>query len=395
MHHLDALRALLLLQVVPYHAAILYSTQPEWFVKSDDTSLLMTWISGSLGIFSMTGFFMISGWLTVRYLKTRPVDQWMRIRLERLGIPLVTCMLLLSPLAILAGNIAANERGGAVPGETFGGSYLSDLMVANDRWLGHLWFLPTLLAFSAVIWLACKRGWYAPILKRLGSGLNVIPNDFLCWLVVIAFFAVWRTGFQTAEFIARENWGYQPSLLGILDIKRLAVHFPAIIFGLVIGYNDQLRRRLVRATPLRTMLVLFFMAAFIGLSGAETFSLKVFQTVIQNGLGIAICMVLIGGLENVFSRPQGWVSFISRHSYSVYLFHFAPVVLLGVAMRHIQLPPLVEFVTVVTLTLTIAFSLAVLVSRSRILSFLFNGVPPGEYRRTSRQMFRTSDPYKS
>ena len=389
MHHLDVLRAFLLLQVVPYHAAILYSTQPDWFVKSDETSLFMTWISGSLGMFSMTGFFLISGWLTVRFLQTRPVDRWMRIRLERLGIPFISCMLLLGPLSILAGHLAAQDGVAAAQAE-YSGSYWANLMVPDARWLGHLWFLPTLLTFSAIIWFACKRGWYEPVLGWLTRRVNAMPGSLASLLLIAAVFCIWRTGAETADFMARNQYGYEPPLLGIADFKRLAVHFPAILLGLMIGYSAELRDRLVQATPFRIASVLLFAGIFIALSSAERFELQVLQAVIKNGLGVVICLVLIAGLEKVFREPKAWAQFISRHSYSVYLFHFPVVVLLGVAFRQLAWPPVLEFLLITLAAFAISLSLGVLVSRSRMLSLVFNGVPPGEYKQAPRTTLRTT-----
>ncbi|WP_084398604.1 acyltransferase family protein [Henriciella aquimarina] len=388
MHHLDALRAMLLLQVVPYHVATLYATQPDWFVKSDDKSLLMTWVSGALGIYSMTGFFMISGWLTIRYLKSRSIDQWMWVRLERLGIPFISCLLLLGPFSILAGTLAA-DQGVVAAQDIFGGDYLSNLLVVDSRWLGHLWFLPTLLIFSGLIWLAYKARIYDPLLRGLTSAVNAIPGDFACWVFVIAVVCVWRTVAQTLSFVVDEHFGSERPLIGILNFNRLLVHFPAIMLGLMIGYSDTLRRRLMQATWLRTSLVIFFILVFVALSSAESFELKVFEAIIKNGLGVAICTVLIAGLESVFARPQKWVQFISKHSYSVYLFHFATAVLLGVAFRAIHWPPVVEFLVITALTLSFSFCCAVIISRSQTLSFIFNGIPPSQYRKATEKTFRT------
>ena len=89
IHFLDVSRALFMLLGIPFHAALVYSSA-IWAVSSPDKSAALEYLPTILSSFRMPGFFMIAGFFAALLLQRRSAADWLRMRIVRLGIPLLT-----------------------------------------------------------------------------------------------------------------------------------------------------------------------------------------------------------------------------------------------------------------------------------------------------------------
>ena len=158
-HHLDAARALFMLLGIPFHASLAFAGG-HWLVMSGSSDPLLSLIPPVLSDFRMPGFFVIAGFFAALLLERRSRGEWLKGRIERLGLPLAVGIATIVPVqaAILANAPANIVDGGAT----------HDL-------LSHLWFLPVLILMClmlAAVWPLVVRVRHAPVPGVITLGLG-------------------------------------------------------------------------------------------------------------------------------------------------------------------------------------------------------------------------------
>ncbi|HBI06288.1 MAG TPA: glucan biosynthesis protein C, partial [Erwinia persicina] len=94
-YFLDSIRAWLMLLGVPFHVSLIYSTQ-NWSVNSPAPSEWLTLLNDFIHAFRMQVFFVISGYFSyMLFLRYTPSD-WLKVRVERVGIPMLTAIPLIT-----------------------------------------------------------------------------------------------------------------------------------------------------------------------------------------------------------------------------------------------------------------------------------------------------------
>ena len=146
LHHIDHLRAALVVLVVVHHIALVYGAgAPFYYVEppfTDPTGFrwLLVFVLANQGWF-MGAFFLLAGYFTPGAFDRKGSGGFLRDRMIRLGIPLVVYVFALNPLAELGVWLMPAELTGLT-----GSPAWSDYpdMVG----LGPLWFVAMLLIFS-------------------------------------------------------------------------------------------------------------------------------------------------------------------------------------------------------------------------------------------------------
>ena len=99
---MDQLRAILMLIGIPYHVGLVYAAHAVWIVESSEKSLPVTWVIQFSHTFRMPVFFLIAGFFSALMIPRRGLGLWLAGRAWRIGIPLLTSLILVSPLMVLA-----------------------------------------------------------------------------------------------------------------------------------------------------------------------------------------------------------------------------------------------------------------------------------------------------
>jgi glucan biosynthesis protein C len=177
---LDLLRALVAVGLVFFHTAVIFGAG-EFPVKAPVQSRAVTVGLAFGATWGMPLLFLVSGMGAWYSLRSRSAGTFARERLRRLGVPLLTGLLILVPLQVYLG-----ERRSGDPG-SYGGflARFADVRPSLDFPFlveadpgggafetGHLWFLVCLLAYSLVLlpglaWLGRPAG--APLRHWLGG----------------------------------------------------------------------------------------------------------------------------------------------------------------------------------------------------------------------------------
>src|SRR5690242_3510307 len=164
---LDWLRALVVLGLIPFHVAIIFTRSTTDYVKNSEASPALTLVASFISYWGMPLLFFVAGAGAWFALEFRSAGRYARERFTRLVVPFVFGVLAIVPVQVYVGYLSnpayhdsyvqfypAHLRGFAalVRGMPPGGT-------ANTL-IGHLWFIPLLLFFSLAtlpLFLALKR----------------------------------------------------------------------------------------------------------------------------------------------------------------------------------------------------------------------------------------------
>ncbi|HEY3985772.1 glucans biosynthesis protein MdoC [Cedecea sp.] len=153
---LDSIRAWLMLLGIPFHISLIYSSH-HWHVNSAMPSASLTLFNDFIHAFRMQVFFVISGYFSYMLFLRYPLKRWWTVRVERVGIPMLTAIPLLTlPQFLMLQYI--NDKAGLW--HTLTGYQKYNTLVWEL--VSHLWFLLVLV-----------------ILTTLGMVLFQKINDFI------------------------------------------------------------------------------------------------------------------------------------------------------------------------------------------------------------------------
>ncbi|MDQ0847000.1 acyltransferase family protein [Streptomyces sp. V1I6] len=156
---LDALRALIVLGLVFFHAALVFAPDDDFYVKNAETADAVTVLAGFGVVWAMPMLFLVAGLGTRHSIRRRGPGRFARERLLRLGVPLVVASLALNPLPQWL-RLRAADPGYHESYWRFWPRFLTvrlDLgdfpFVLDGRYFetGHLWFVVLLLAFCLLL----------------------------------------------------------------------------------------------------------------------------------------------------------------------------------------------------------------------------------------------------
>ncbi|WP_318373033.1 glucans biosynthesis protein MdoC [Enterobacter sp.] len=158
-YFLDSIRAWLMLLGIPFHISLIYSSH-VWHVNSASPSWGLTLFNDFIHSFRMQVFFVISGYFSYMLFLRYPVKRWWKVRVERVGIPMLTAI----PLLTLPQFMMLQH----VKGKTESWHTLSAYDKYNTLiWelVSHLWFLLVLVVLTTLgVWL------FGVIQRRLKPG---------------------------------------------------------------------------------------------------------------------------------------------------------------------------------------------------------------------------------
>ncbi|MET8893332.1 acyltransferase family protein [Streptomyces albogriseolus] len=156
---LDVLRALVVIGLVFFHSALVFSPDDDFYVKNATTTDAVTVVAGFGVVWAMPMLFLVAGLGARHSVRRRGPARFARERLLRLGVPLVFGTVVLCPLPqwlrLRAADPAYDE-----PYLTFWGRFLSvrpdpadvPFVLEGEHFeTGHLWFVVLLLTFCLLL----------------------------------------------------------------------------------------------------------------------------------------------------------------------------------------------------------------------------------------------------
>ncbi len=380
VHYLDNLKLLLTVLVVLHHTAITYGASGSWYyiasylegVNDPLTSILLTFVTAINATFFMAAFFLVSGYFTPGSYNRKGSMVYLKDRFIRLGIPFLSYITIIGPFIIYYRNVTV-----------FGAEY-------------SLWEFYTLLLKSGII-------------------INAGPLWFVQALLILAiFYAIWRVIASTHRFkrIFSNQEHYQaevprprqiflvialvglvtflvrifiPSDKSILLISTIIFYLPLgdfvsyiimFILGIVAYHQDWFGKitesygkywlKVVLGSIIFLILFVFITGAFEGdvsvYKGGfrwESLLYSIWGSITCFSISISLIPIFRGklNLQTTFTR------ILSQNAYTVYIIHAPVLVVTSISLSGIILHPLVKFIVVLGITLTLCFGLSHFVIR--------------------------------
>lgn len=243
---LDTLRSLVVLGLVFFHAALVFSPDDDYYVKNPDTTGAVTVVAGFGVVWAMPMLFLVAGLGAGHSLRRRGPRGFARERLLRLGVPLVVATLALNPLPQWLRLRAADPA----YHESYWHFWPRFLTVRPDpadfpfvlegRYFetGHLWFVVLLLSFCLLLApvaapVAAVAGRTAPVLAR---------HPFLLLLPALPLAAINSLLGMEEGFAGWNRWAYLLFFLyghALADDERIraatrGIALPTGVLGLVL-----------------------------------------------------------------------------------------------------------------------------------------------------------------
>lgn len=372
LHGLDAMRLLLMLLGIPYHAALIYNVDPGWIIHSRDTSSLLTNVSIVLHSFRLGAFFILAGFFASIVEVRQGSGVWLKGKMIQLGVPLLACALLLTPPQIFIAALATQNQ----PMQHLREALDAVLVVASHPsklWVLHLWFLIDLLLICAAFGLCARAVASPPVARWLDSAERFAvryPSATLAALLCV--FLAMTLGIQLFHMALHVH---EVSLLsGLIQVQSTLYYGAFFLLGVAL----QRRRGLLNwfqsfsAANLVVAIVapvLCVMAARSASHLAQT-SLMFFQSI----SAICIARVLFWAAMRFMQQPNRGIKRGADAAFTVYLIHHPIVAALGFLCLWMQFPPLLAWSGIVVLTTILSLGFHDLfITRSTVLGFLLNG----------------------
>lgn len=318
LYYADWLRVLVVLSLIPYHAALTYTGIGSTYIINPihtPGAIPFIIITASLDSFSMALLFFVSGIGAFYSLRHRSPNEFIRERLRKVLAPLLLGIVILCPVQAYFKGLY----------EGFSGSFFDFIpeffspRIGHYLFYAHLWFLFYLFIFSLVC-LPLFRSWI--IRKEKLDKLSL----FLCKgnniYIPILFIAVIELALRPL---------FPGSLTFLMDWANDIVYLSIYIFGFVYASDEKLQERVSRLAGISavfalTVPVLYMIMDYIFLTEGIWIPHSTLLWAATKGFYecfAIIFFVCVG--RRYLNRKSPVLEYLSKGSFTFYLIHYIPV----------------------------------------------------------------------
>lgn len=346
---------------IPFHVFMTYRAGQAWIVTSGEGARVYFYLAEAIHLFRMPAFFVVSGYFAALLLARRTAGAWLRGRAMRLGIPLVTCLLLLNPLMNFACELSN------YPPKQAWVSFLHNSATSGGYWVRHLWFIIVLLyccVFSALAVKAFPSLTQAIVPPRIDRWMARHP---LCLLLVVAvMMGLWEAGAVEAFYMAGLATNGPQQIARLDELIQFA---PWFLLGVGLARAPLLRERLYAPSGLFAAIALIASgASLIGVGHLGPMQGRFVATV----AAIFLTQCAIAACRQIADRPHPWVERLVDASFVIYLFHMPFIIALVLLGKYVAIPLTLKVALVALLSFALSWGAWAIISRSRVLLLLFD-----------------------
>lgn len=357
LHFMDSMRATLMVLGVVLHSAEVFNPRQSWVIFSDKPEPLMGYLVEFISTFRMPAFFVVSGYFCFLLMQKYKVKKFLSVRLVRIIVPLVVTALTLNVLQ----SLFLDKVGLRPPLKEY---------ITNASYMGHLWFLINLVYYFLLASLLAIV--LSPVMKYLirlvSDFFDKVPMAVV--LVILPLVSVAMTVVLVKLKLMYFNF------YGIYANYIVMLYLPFFFFGVLLGIDKEHLRKFSTINPIYSVVLVVVSALMYRMFDPDTGGDMTQVGMIYFGkltewAAISICFFLFYKFLN---QQSMFMRLISDSSYTIYLFHHLFVIMLAVYLIKVEvsaIPALLIMIVVVTaITLLIH---TMIISKSKILSFLYNG----------------------
>lgn len=323
----------------------------------------MTWALQFSHTFRMPVFFLIAGFFAALMIRRRGVEHWLAGRGRRIGIPLLTSLVLVSPLMVLASGVAAGGVGNAIP------ALLAEMSSPGAAWTVHLWFLIYLLIYCVLfagLWLLSSRCGLGAVVGRAQDRLEREP-----WLAWLGLAGLGLVAVASAVVAAKLEIAYLMG--GIFVASQFVADGLMFLVGALIASRQTWFDAFTRprwpvwAVALTTAVT---MAVFQDDDGNMSRAITYFLMPL---VGVLFAHLLLSAARLWLDRRTRLSAAMVEAAMTMYLVHVPIVLWLAVGFLAVGWPTEVEFMLITVISAAGSYGFHRLVVRHPVLAVLFNG----------------------
>ncbi|EGN4808689.1 glucans biosynthesis protein MdoC [Salmonella enterica] len=365
-YFLDSIRAWLMLLGIPFHISLIYSTH-SWHVNSAAPSWWLTLFNDFIHAFRMQVFFFISGYFSYMLFLRYPLKHWWKVRVERVGIPMLTAIPLLTlPQFILLQYVKEKTENWPT---------LSAYEKYNTlAWelISHLWFLLVLVILTTVsigifTWFQKRQ----ETSKPRPAAISLAKLSLIFFLLGVAYAAIRRIIFIVYPAILSDG------MFNFIVMQTL-FYVPFFILGALAFIHPDLKARFT--TPSRGC-TLGAAVAFIAYLlnqryGSGDAWMYETESVITMVMGLWMVNVVFSLGHRLLNFQSARVTYFVNASLFIYLVHHPLTLFFGAYITPHISSNLIGFLCGLIFVMGIALILYEIHLRIPLLKFLFSGKPP-------------------
>lgn len=359
----DSIRAYLMLLGVPFHVSLIYSSQ-SWSVNSLHASEWLTLLNDFIHAFRMQVFFVISGYFSyMLYLRYSP-GHWLKVRVERVGIPMLAAV----PLLTLP-QFFMLKAWTAKIGDWSQLTLYQKFNALSWDLISHLWFLLVLVMLTVA---------GAVLFKKLRDGRQLTDYSELNWtrltLAILLCSLVWGT-------LRRLLFIFAPQLLSNalfnFVVMQTLFFLPFFILGAMAWKHQAIKTLLIKPVPWTFVGSALAFAAYVA---NQTWSkgegwLYEIDAVVSMLMGLWMVNVVFSLGHRLLNSHSHRVTYLVNASLFIYLVHHPLTILYGIFVTPLIGSNTLGFFAGLVFVFGIAFLLYEIHLRIPLLRFLFSGKP--------------------
>lgn len=301
-YYLDYLRVLSILLLFPVHTFMIWNDFGQKFYVWGGESKLLSSLIVLVNPWFMPILFAIAGMCARYSLEKRSTKEFVRERINKLFIPLVSGIILLVPFQTLfARKYFYNYEGGVIENTIYFFTHITDFSGYDGCFTpGQLWFILFLFIISLISLLVGKIVPYEKVSKRISKA----P----VWMIIGLFIIVWLM--------------YYIGNFGSFSIgKNLALY----LLGYYVLSNEDIMSKLEH---FGNILLAVFCISSIALTVCY-FQYSYYGDIVVNFIGwIGICAMLPFG-KKYFNREMKLIIYFNKASFPIYILHQSILVALS------------------------------------------------------------------
>ncbi|MBN2783149.1 MAG: acyltransferase family protein [Campylobacterales bacterium] len=351
IYYLDAMRGILMLLGVVLHSALVYSPSQSWLVFSDESTVFASVLAGLIHFFRMQAFFIVSGYFALFTLRKYNIKKFIKMRVSRILIPLISTALTLNLLQ----TYLLVEHGYL---DTTVGEF-----IFNKTWQSHLWFLVNLIfyfLFAALLVKLFRKKVYR-LLEKIDVILLKVPYIFIFFsLPLLNIFFV-----KFSEVFAFD-------IPAIIHTESFFLYLAFFLFGMLLQSHKVMLEKFTSISPIVSVVVILISLYISKYYKGDIYELlKLYIEFLGMWFCSSLCFYIF---RKFFNHNSKLFRTLSESSYSIYLFHHVFVIIFAIYFIDMGIGGLFGMLLLISVVSVVSISIHLFfISKINILSFLFNG----------------------
>lgn len=348
--YIDWLRNLAILFLLPYHTARVFDFEEPYYVTGDPNWLTTTLIHASFWFMPL--LFLLAGMSSYYGLRKRDARHYLKERVLRLLVPLITGLLLIvPPQAYFAARFHEGSDAGYLE---FLGSYFTDWSDLTGYFgtftPGQLWFIAFLLVISVALTPAMVR------ISAFGAPLRMLRHPLLVLTPFLGILVL--------------------SLLPDLSGKNLFLYAGYFFAGYLLATHDGIietvagYRRLYGGLALVGMVALLVERYTIGWQSGYTVTGALF-TVLHFFVYWVTLLAILGYGRRYLNRSSALMRYLNGGGYVIFIVHQTWIAAIGFVVLGLVDSPVWQYTLIAGLSLGASLGSYELIRRVRPLRALF------------------------